>query len=322
MEEAHGELSAGEGAARPRGRRTRSFLELFRVFLTPSAVADPLAGYGLAVGFLERTLERPALLLACGASVALYWMGMATNDLFDLEKDRRRSPERPLPSRRILPWQAAAASAVLGLAALAMAHLAGAGAPAAAVLVLALAYNAGGKKLPLAGNLLMGGCRAGNLLLGAAAAGGLASPVRPEILLAACILGLYVAGITAVSVLEDREPRRAPLAAFAAPLFLVPLLLVALRPQSPWNWLNAAALGMVLLAPLWRGLRGPTPVHPATLFVRSGLGGIFLVDAGLLWSLHPGVDGTAGPPVLSMYALMVLAWLWKRRWLQSGGLDT
>jgi len=55
----------------------------------------------------------------------------------------------------------------------------------------------------------------------------------------------------------------------------------------------------------------PAEAHPAENFVRSALLGIFVVDAGFLLSNDLVQQATAE------YGLMILAWLWSRRWLQS-----
>jgi hypothetical protein len=246
---------------------------------------------------------------------------MATNDIFDLEKDRRLAPRRPLCSGQLTRRQAGGAAAVVGLGALALSVLLEAAVPALAVAILALVYNAGGKRVPAAGNALMGGCRAANLLLGAAAAVGLSRAMGDHrLLLGAGLLGVYVAGITAVSVREDREHHAGIFYLTSLPLLAIPLALVSLHPASPFSWLNSAALALLLGAAILAAARSPGPTPPEAVFVRRALGGIYLVDAGVLLAYAP-------PPAVlwqaaTLYALLALGWLWKRRWLQSGRLDT
>jgi hypothetical protein len=48
--------------------------------------------------------------------------------------------------------------------------------------------------------------------------------------------------------------------------------------------------------------------------VRTGLWGLFLVDSGVL--LARDAREVWGPVVV-LYGLMILAWLWPRQWLQS-----
>lgn len=309
---------------------TRGFFQLVRVFLTPSAPADSLVGWALAStlassGTTGDSFADSRLGAALLASVFLYWYGMASNDLFDAPRDRTRAPSRPIPAGRVSLKEAARASAVLALLSLAAAAWARALVPAAGVVVLATLYNAGGKRIPVAGNLLMGGCRAGNLLLGAVAAGSFRFALEhPSLLTAAGILGLFVAALTAVSVLEDRPAVAWRIHVMATPLLAAPVALVALHPTSAGNWLNAAGLALLLAGAQKRAASAssaPSAPHPAAIYVRRALSGIYLVDAGLLWSL--GREGRiVGGALLIVYSLAALGWLWKRRWLRSGGQDT
>jgi len=129
------------------------WLQLARVTNLPTAWADVLAGY-LLLGRPEQTNHWIAWALLLAASSALYTAGMVLNDVADVEEDRRRRPERPIPSGRI-SWRTARG---VGWALLAlgtgMAFLAGAlqGAwrPGLVALVLAglvVAYDFGLKRL-------------------------------------------------------------------------------------------------------------------------------------------------------------------------------
>lgn len=79
--------------------------ELVRAPAALSVPGDVVAGAAAAGALSPRT---PAL---AGASVLLYWAGMAANDWADRELDAVERPERPIPSGRVTP------SAALGLAA-------------------------------------------------------------------------------------------------------------------------------------------------------------------------------------------------------------
>ncbi|MCZ6794846.1 MAG: UbiA family prenyltransferase [Planctomycetota bacterium] len=302
--------------------RTRAFLELIRVFLTPSALADSLAGYALASAVLERPYDPLSLGAALLASIFLYWFGMATNDVFDRERDRVKAPGKPLPGGRISLRAALVVSATLVALALGAAAAAGTTLAALAVLALALGYNGGGKRLPVLGNLLMGSARAGNFLLGAGAVAPLGEVLEdPSIVAGAALLGLYVAGVTAVSVLEDRPYRPRVFHVLASPLLGIPLLLAALEPLSARGWLNSVALIWLLIRTQRRAASRRAADHPAAVYVRSALAGIFLVDAGIIWTFTP--PGAALYPVpLAIYCLALLGWWWKRGWLQSGRPDT
>jgi hypothetical protein len=332
------------------------YLELVRVHLTPLAVADSFAGFCLATRIAGALGGRPPgagnLLRIAASSVLLYWMGMATNDLFDRKKDRIGQPLRPLARGAISPRAAWGFSLLLGLGGLLLALSVSpdAGMAAAALAVLALLYNAGGKRIPVVGNLLMGSCRSINLILGALgvlAAGSLSGlPDARGILVAAAFPGLYIALVTAVSVLEDSPPRPTPFLCATLPILLVPAFLAFQGGFRMGPLLNSLALAMLLGRSIVRGgfdaartpggdnpssapgdaeaarelaapggaaspPASPGPLHPAESFVRAGLSGLFLVDAGLLHA-----SGLAGPAAAE-YGLMILAWLWRRRWLQS-----
>lgn len=82
-----------------------------------------------------------------------------------------------------------------------------------------------------------------------------------------------------------------------------PAALAAWGWRHPGAWLNAVVLALFLA----RALRLPAPgtipsgaPHPAEGAVRAGLGGIFFVNAGILWSRN-----LAGP-ALALYGLWFL----------------
>lgn len=114
-------------------------------------VAAFIASGGVPAG------EGSRLLLACVSAFALTGAAMVTNDIFDLPTDSINRPSRPLPSGAVSvreAWLYAFTLSALGLtcsAALGWAPLA----LAATALAVSLAYNAGGKKSGLAGNLMV-----------------------------------------------------------------------------------------------------------------------------------------------------------------------
>jgi 4-hydroxybenzoate polyprenyltransferase len=265
-------------------------------------------------------------------SVLLYWLGMAANDLLDRSKDAGTAPRRPIPSGRVPVTHAVLLCVLLGAGALAVAAAAGVLLPASALLVAAILYDAGVKRVPVAGSLLMGLCRALNFLIGATAAAGTASVLAdPPLLGGAGILGLYIAMVTRVSELEDAPADPARLRSRAIGTLAVPIVLVLLRPGEPLAWLNGALLAALLVEAMAAGMRaagrhdptpgGPGSVHGAAVHVRKALAGIFLVDAGLVLALSPaGVRPIA--PFLTLYGLFALAWVWKRRWMRRGSMGS
>jgi 4-hydroxybenzoate polyprenyltransferase len=137
----------------------RDLAELVRAPAALSVPGDVVAGGAASQRLGPRTVG------LAGASVLLYWAGMAANDWADRELDAKERPERPIPSGRV------PAGAALGIAA---------GLTAAGVLAAGLAggRRALGVAVPLAGAVwaydlgvrtpaLMAGCRALNVLLGA-----------------------------------------------------------------------------------------------------------------------------------------------------------
>ena len=309
----------------------RAYFDLVRVFLTPTALADCWTGYFLAAQIAKQPPRLSEAVLLSIASVALYWFGMTTNDLLDMEKDRATQARRPLVTAAVSRRSATLLAGVLAVVGLGVPVLLGIDVAivAAAVLSLAVLYNAGAKHLPVVGNVLMGSCRAGNLLLGAAAVLDLnALWSEPELLWAAALLGFYIMCVTAVSVLEDEPPHVASFVATASMALIAPLAgLVSpwdLRPPTLAAIANAAALETLVAVAIVRGAissrrhaaaigcdsrdKGP---HPAERFVRTTLSFLFLIDAGSLLRR----EHTSG--ALMLYGLMILAWLWKVRWLQS-----
>ena len=144
------------------------FLRLMRPANIVTALADILAGAAVAGAWSVAgpfPVELGYLLLA---TIGLYGGGVVFNDVFDAGLDRIERPERPIPSGQITIERAALGGAALlvggilaaGLVSMLSALIAG------AVATLAVLYDKYAKHHPIAGPLVMGGCRAGNLLLG------------------------------------------------------------------------------------------------------------------------------------------------------------
>lgn len=137
--------------------------ELVRAPAALSVPGDVVAG-AAAAGALDRRVAGLA-----GASVLLYWAGMAANDWADRRIDARERPERPIPSGRVSPGLALGLSAGLTAAGLAVAGLAGGRRALAAAVPLAgavWAYDLLAKDTP-AGPSVMAACRGLDVLLGA-----------------------------------------------------------------------------------------------------------------------------------------------------------
>lgn len=130
-----------------------------------TAMADVLAGYLLLAGL---KIHVPTLLCLFLATTAIYAGGCVLNDLCDREIDAKERPERPIPSGRVAPHEAAVLTLLLFTAGLAGAALAGRlpFAIAGGIILLVIAYDWQTKDVPFLGSFTMGSCRAANLFLG------------------------------------------------------------------------------------------------------------------------------------------------------------
>lgn len=159
-------------------KKLRAYLELVRVPNTFTAMTDAVAGYWLVMAELRFDAR-----LAClvSASALLYAGGIVSNDLADVEVDRRERVERPLPSGRVSKRAAVVLTVVLLLSGVALAFgvgflgdsgVAGAeftvrfrpGLVSLGIVAAVLAYNFV-LKGTLFGPLVMGLCRGLNLLM-------------------------------------------------------------------------------------------------------------------------------------------------------------
>ncbi|MFJ1541553.1 SCO3242 family prenyltransferase [Micromonospora chalcea] len=143
--------------------RLADLAELVRAPAALSVPGDVLSGAAAAGALGRRT---PAL---AGASVLLYWAGMAANDWADRRLDAVERPERPIPSGRVRPSVALGVASGLTAAGLAVATAAGGRRAAAVALPLAATiwgYDLRAKNTA-AGPAVMAACRGLDVLLGA-----------------------------------------------------------------------------------------------------------------------------------------------------------
>ncbi|MEV4756486.1 SCO3242 family prenyltransferase [Micromonospora sp. NPDC049559] len=171
--------------------------ELVRAPAALSVPGDVLAG-AAAAGRLDR--RSPGL---AGASVLLYWSGMAANDWADRHIDAEERPGRPIPSGRVSPTAALGISAGLTAAGLAIAGYTGGRRSLVAAASLAgavWAYDLGAKNTP-AGPAVMALCRGLNVLLGASTG----RPLRA--LPAAATVAAHTYTVTALSQREMQGAR-------------------------------------------------------------------------------------------------------------------
>ena len=154
-------------------------------------------GIGLITGALPNAVNLSAIGWLILATSGLYGGGITFNDVFDYQLDQEERPERPLPSGKVTPLQAAlfgGLQLILGiLAALQVSMISAA--VATFVAIAALLYNAVGKHNTWLGPINMGFCRGGNLMLGVS--------VVPAMLTQRWMIAIlpivYIAAITAIS---------------------------------------------------------------------------------------------------------------------------
>ncbi len=182
------------------------WLRLFRLPLAPTAAADALACLLLTVGASRGRLPLPgpaevALLALSGLLV--YGFGMGLNDWADRGRDRALAPDRPLPAGRLRPGSALGTVLLVGALALA---LGGGPSGERGVVLSALAaaalYDLGLKARLVPGAAALGLARALNAAQGVVPAV-LAGLAPAWCLLAPACVGLYAAGVTVLSTLED-----------------------------------------------------------------------------------------------------------------------
>jgi len=154
-------------------------LQLLRLPNLLTVPGDPIVGFfswasiryysSAEKGFVDA--GQVAMIIPCAvAAVLLYCAGLILNDLFDLQEDRRDRPSRPLPSGQIHAKTAAVTAIVLLIGGVVAASFNGAlcGGIAAVLALAVVSYNAGVKRIPIAGPLNMGLCRGLSVMLGLA----------------------------------------------------------------------------------------------------------------------------------------------------------
>ena len=234
----------------------RPYFELLRPPNLATAAADILAGY--AVAGLANGRALPWLLMA---TICLYGGGVTLNDFFDRELDSVERPERPIPSGRVRPVDAAALGAALLLAGMIAASLASpvSGAIAVAIAVFVVIYDAWGKHQAVLGPLNMGLCRALNLMLGISAV----PAALHEHWRLALLPFIYICGVTALSRGEVHGGARSTVL-FSLLCVLSVLAGALIMTLSPGHRSLAGGglilvLGWRILPPFWRAYQDSQP---------------------------------------------------------------
>lgn len=266
----------------------KAWAQLVRIPNTFTSSADVLAGMCIGGLNTHSFLQYPlAGAIAALGSIALYWGGMALNDVMDLKEDRANNRPGPIVRGALTLRQAQIATGILFFAGILLASLAGwlvqgqwqtAFVVAIALVLAIFGYDAWFKTTPIA-PMLMGACRSLNLFLGVAIA-------RTETLASLptdawgipVAFGLYVMGFTIAArkefLSEQSRTRLASgwavsalgIASISALLWHYPTpslqRLISLR--GPWSRWFFPALFWILALPVarrawvaYQSLKGP-----------------------------------------------------------------
>jgi hypothetical protein len=254
-------------------------LRLVRAPNLGTAVADVVAGAALAGAPIAdlRTLV-PAL-----GSAALYAGGVALNDAFDVEKDKRLHPDRVLPSGALGVSTARVIGVLLLLVGVASGLAAGplGLAVAAAVAVCILIYDLVPDSPAAWGVAALAACRGLNLLRGAATGPDAIGEVLPFAIVHAAL----VAALTVISLGEDRVmPRAVAWSARALPFLYAGPVVAAFQRGDGLRALlllvAAAELGLWVVRPAFRTPPAPNLVVPRGVFTITLVGALYAAACG------------------------------------------
>lgn len=209
----------------------RVWLQLIRFPNLFTVPGDPLAGAVLAAQSTQFGLP---IGLAMAAAVCFYTAGLLWNDYYDLKRDRRERPGRPLPSGKIQPRVAFSLGLILSATGWSLCLFAGPG-PAgvgATLVAFVFCYNRYFKRIPVLREASMGACRGLSLLLGAAAATS-SSPFPGPVIVAAVVLFFYTASVTFAARREAQPHHSGPDSAIPFGVLLVGLMFF-------WPWVPSS----------------------------------------------------------------------------------
>ena len=278
--------------ASPPTSQIAAWAQLVRIPNVFTVLADVSAAF-LLVHQGPTPIERFILIVLAG--VALYWAGMILNDVFDVEKDRKERPTRPIPAGLVSLGHARTAGWILLFTGVVIAAAAGRipsdGAPitwlpaftAFALAVMIIGYDGPLKKTPLA-PVAMGGCRVLSFLLGASpffaiAAG---SPLFEKYLFGIALgFGVYIMGITTMARREAEGGHSSNLQ-IGLVVTALGAVMLAFAPQLKANQMGWAvatsgvfpmmigAISFPVILRGFRAVRDPTPVKIQTT-IRIGI---------------------------------------------------
>jgi 4-hydroxybenzoate polyprenyltransferase len=230
-------------ATRSRARRLGVWAELTRVGNLPTVWTNVLAGVVLSGAAFQ-----PGRALGALVAVSLLYLGgMSLNDLLDVEEDRARRPQRPLPSGRISPLAAGGLTAALFAAALALLAASAGGAAFAVGLALLgaiVAYDVWHRRSPWT-VLLMATCRALVYPVAALATGG---TVGGAVTVAAVAQFAWIVALSLAARAEKAGARVPPIPWLLAGIALVDGLVLAIAAHPAWLLAGVAGAAATRLA--------------------------------------------------------------------------
>jgi 4-hydroxybenzoate polyprenyltransferase len=262
-----------------------------------------------------------AYLLICLSSACLYASGMAWNDFFDVEQDRRERPFRPIPSGRIARRTAAAVAGFLQVVGLLFAvsacvlHGVPNWTPAAIAMILVgtiLMYD-GWLKGTAVGPLAMGACRFLNVLFGLSLVSNEAFGWNGRLYLAG-VVGIYITGVTWFARTEAATSSTRALTAASGVMLAALCMVLALptiatqsAPSIVFPYL-LVALGFWIGIPIEKAIRKPAP-SAVQKAVKRCLIGLVILDAVLATAVA-GIEGL-------LILVLLLPVLYLGRWIYS-----
>ena len=271
----------------------RQYLLLIRLPNVFTAPPNILVGYFATVPLAETNgIHLASLMVSSGL---LYIAGIALNDYFDIEVDKRERPGRPLPSGSI-PKEHAIEIALVTIVVANIIALSVNPASLAVSLALTATIIAYDYRLKLGhvGIVAMAGTRFLNIILGASTATIAATTGLGIAALAAALMFGYVVAIMMLSRKEVGHERPNVYAAFSIVLGIIVSLagvgLLLLPQQFQWVFLINLAIFSAVMSVIFRQLA--TGKWPIVWAVKSMVLSIIILDsifvagtAGLLYGL-------------------------------------
>ncbi len=197
----------------------------------------------------------------------LYMGGLLLNDWFDRKEDAAERPDRPIPAGHVKGGFVALVGVAMLLDGIIVAYIGGrmpAAIVAAVLAGLVVLYDSGGRKIPVLGPLLMGGCRAASVFLGAAM---IEPRFNAAVYIAAGVTLMYVVAITSIAARETEAEAPGRIVYWPAVVLVGGAILAILKVTGPefraivpWAVFSAAIVEARRAAA--SVLKGQSPVPP------------------------------------------------------------